>query len=594
MRHSAQVLLAALVACPLVACGLPVEQGVRTPDDVVGDGDGVALDSLGGTALLAPGWRPGLQPAGVVRGFLQAQGSPDDDQAIAREFLVPAARPAWDDDAEVLVYDPATLEAQVVGDETGDAVQVRLRGTTTARISSAGTLDPADGVLDELYGLRRGPDRNWMLSEVPNGLRLRQQDVDRSYATQYIYYLAKGTGAQPHLVPDPALLLLEEDAADTLVRRLVASPSASLQGAVVTAVPAGTEVVSVTNDAGTVTVDLGPQIMELAPRERESLSAQLVWTLREALPSFAQLRLLSGGRPVDVPGVEGELQPRSAWAAYDPDGLPERVTTYYVSERRLRTLELDGAPVPAVANTPVDFAAVDPRTDDLALLTEIAEGSWEVRVGPLSGPVSAAPLYTGGGLRSPSWGGGRRGLWMLQTAGDRQVLLLDRTGAVQEVPILEPPPGRLTALRVSRDGARIALVIGEENASRRVYVAQVIEDDTGGLRIGRPRALGSEAGAEVTDVADVAWASATSLVALGRYNDLGPLPLRLPIDGSGAVELVNQPGLEQFLPQTLAAGPDRPLVVAATREGRPPVLLRSAGGVFAAEPNPGSAPFYPG
>lgn len=143
-------------------------------------------------------------------------------------------------------------------------------------------------------------------------------------------------------------------------------------------------------------------------------------------------------------------------------------------------------------------------------------------------------------------------------------------------------------MRVSRDGARIALVIGQDAASRRVYVGQVIED-AGGLRIGRPR----EVGVGVTDVSDVAWESATSLVALGRFNDLEPRPLRLAIDGSGAVELVLQPGTELFVLESLAAAPDRPLVVAASREGRQ-VLLRSGGGVFTPEPNPGTTPFYPG
>jgi hypothetical protein len=487
MRRSVPGLLVLLVACLLAGCGLPVERGVRVPEAVVREGSGTAQE--GGTSFLAPGWRPGLQPAGLVRAFLQAQGSPDDDHAIAREFLAPDAREVWDDDAEVLVYE-STLETQVVGDETSDEVQVRLRGNVTSSISAAGTLDRTAGVIDELYTLRRDAERNWRLAAVPDGLRLRPVDVDRSYTTQLVYYLAKGTGEQGHLVPDPALLLLDDEPAGTLVERLVSGPSQSLSGAVVTAIEPGTQVRSVTTDAGVVTVDLGPQILQTTPDEREDLSAQLVWTLRAGLPAFAQLRLLADGSPLEVPGVDGDVQDRDAWDRYDPDGLPDQVATYYVSDGRLRTLDSRGAPLPAAANTLVDRAAVDPRTDDLAVLTEIGEGLSEVRVGPLAGPLPAQPLYTGGGLRSPSWGSGRRGLWMLQTGAVGQVLLLDRSGAVQQVPVQEAPPGQIAALRVSRDGARIALVIGEDDPSRRVYVAQVAEGEGGGLRIGRPRLVG--------------------------------------------------------------------------------------------------------
>lgn len=582
-------LAVAALAVLLAGCGLPVEGGVRTPDAVGADGQ-VGGAGQAGTALsLPPGPRPGAPPVGVVRGFLEAQASAEGEHEIARGFLGPEIRDSWDDDAQVKVYDPLQLSFEVIGDQSSDAVQVRVTGVTTTTIGADGSIDPTDGVLDETYTLRRDAEGNWVLTGVPVGLRLRPDDVESSYTQQVVYYLAPDTGPEGHLVPDPALLLVEEDPADGIVRRLVAGPSASLDGAVETAVPAGTTVVDVSTDAaGVVTVDLGPEIADLSPRQLERLSAQLVWSLRGAGPAFAQLRLLSAGRPVDVPGVDGEVQERTAWEEYDPDGLSESTITYYLSDRQLRTLESE-RPVAAVADLAVDRAAVSPRTDELAVLTDVGEGRWEVRLGPLSGPVPPEPVYTGGGLRSPSWGSGRRGLWLLQTGSGPQIQLLRRSGDVVPVPFAgERPPGQVTAMRVSRDGARIALVIGEDDASRRVYVAPVLDDDAG-LRIGRPREIGIGA----TNVTDVAWESPTAVVALGEFSNLATLPLRLAIDGTGAVDLVRLPGLEQVTPDSVAAGPDRPLVVAATRQGRS-LLFRSTGGVFVEEPVTGYAPFYPG
>jgi hypothetical protein len=576
---------AVLAALLLAGCGLPLERGVQTP---VEKGRLTGAEQAGTTAYLPPGPSAGAPPIGVVSGFLRAQASADGDHAIARRFLSPEARETWNDDAQVKVYDPEQLDFTLLGNADGDVVQVRMQAAVTAMIAADGSLDPEDGVLDETYGLRRDAEGNWVLTSVPDGLRLRPSDVDRSYATELIYYLAAGGGPNGHLVPEPALLLVADEPAEGLVRRLVAGPSSALVGAVDSAVPVGAEVVAVTTDAaGVVTVDLGARIAELRADQLERLSAQLVWTLREGGSAFSGLRLLSAGRPVEVPGIDGQVQERSAWTEYDPDGLPEQVTTYYVADRELRTLESE-QPVRASAGFAVDRAAVSPRTAELAILTDIGEGRSEVRIGPLTGRLPAEPTYTGGGLRAPSWGAGHRGLWMLQTGSGPQIVLLQRSGEVLPVPVVNPPPGRITDMRVSRDGARIALVAGEDDASRRVYVASIL-DDEGGLRIGPPR----EVGFGVTDVSDVAWESATSLVALGEFSDLEPLPLRLAIDGSGAVDLVRLPGLEDLTRESLAWGPDRPLIVAATRQGRP-VLLRSAGGVLVELSQPGYAPFYPG
>jgi hypothetical protein len=585
-RRCGAALLAGVLLL-LTGCGLPLESGVQTPESAAGSDQVAGADQS--AAYLPPGPRAGQPPDRVVRGFLGAQASADDDHAIARRFLAPELRQAWNDDAQVKVYDPERLDFELLGDEDGDALQVRVTGVVTSTIAGDGSVDPEDGVLDDTYSLGRDAEGNWVLTDVPDGLRLSPNFVERSYAQQIVYYPALGTGPQGHLVPDPALLLVEKDPAAGLVRRLVAGPSVSLRGAVDTAVPAGAQVVAVTTDAeGVVTVDLGPEVAGLSAADRERLSAQLVWTLRGVGPAFTSLRLLSAGRPVDVPRVEGETQDRTAWQQYDPDGLPQSITTYYLADRRLRTLESGGRPVRATADYDVDGAAVSPRTDRLAVLTDVGEGRSEVRVGRLSGPVPVTPVYTGGGLRSPSWGSGRRGLWLLQTGPRPQVLLLQPNGEALPVPIPDPPPGRLTALRVSRDGARIAMVSGEDDASRRVYVAPVVEGE-GGVRISRPR----EIGFGVTDVSDVAWESPTSVVAIGRYTNVDGLPLRLSIDGSGSVDLVRLPGLQQVTPESLAAGPERPLVVSATRDGRP-VLFRSSGGVFVEEPVPGYAPFYPG
>jgi hypothetical protein len=582
-RRGVLVVLALLL---VAGCGLPLPSGVQVPGEV--KPEDVRRNTL---QVLPPGPNPAADADDVVRQFIGAQRNGEGRHAIARQFLAPEIRDSWDDTAGVQIYDEAKQEIQTAVDgAAAGTASVQVVGVSTARISADGSYDPRDEALIDSYKLRRDPVAGWLLTEVPPGLRLEPGGFALTFVPRQVYYLARGSGPTGHLAADPAFLPAAEDPATALVRRLLAGPSVTLQGAVDTAVPPGTELRSVTTDAaGLVTVDLGPAVATLPAADRERLSAQLVWTLRRAGAGFVQLRLLSDGSPVVVPGIDaGEPQPRDAWAQYDPEGVRDRVVSYYLQDRRLRTL--DGE-VPAAVTTPtgelsVDLAAVSPRTNQLAALTDLGEAGWEVRTGPIGGQLSDR-VFRQPALRSPSWGSGRRGLWLVQGVQEPRVLLLD-DARERLVPVDAPPGfGRLVSLRVSRDGTRVAMVAGDDVASRRVYVGTV-EQSGDDVRITKVRALGPG----VTEVADVAWQSGTSLVVLGRVPRLSPLPLRLSVDGSAAVDVVRLPGLEKRTPTSLAAAAGQPLLVAAT-EGKDRVVLRDEGGVLAALFE-GYAPFYPG
>ena len=584
-RAWAPLLLAVLL---LTGCGLPLPTGVQAPGEVRPE------DIRGnGLQILPPGPNPSSEPDDVVLQFIEAQVNGVRRHAVARDFLAPEVRDAWDDTAGALIYDEARLDIQepVPGDGPG-TVRVRVVGAYTARVAADGSYVARSGPLDDIYTLRQDPVAGWRLTGVPAGLRLEPQGFALTFAARPVYYLARGTGPDGHLAADVAFLPSADEPAAALVRRLLAGPSETLRGAVDTAVPPEAVLRSVTSDpAGLVTVDLGPALAGLSLKERERLSAQLVWTLRGAGSSFVDLRLLSDGQPIDVPGVEtGESQPRDAWADYDPDGLDDRGTAYYLDGRTVRTL--DGQAVPAATTPsgqiPADSAAVSPRTNQLAVLTDIG-GALQVRAAPLSEPLPQQPQLVARGLRSPSWGSGRRGLWLLQDDGTPRILLLDN-GAPRAVPVDVPAgAGRLVALRVSRDGTRVALVAGDQPAARRVYVGTV-EQSGDDVRITKVRPLPGE----VTGVIDVAWGTSTTLVVLGRFARIEePLPLVLSIDGSTPVDVVRLAGLGRRTPVSLTAAEGRPLLLAATEADGKRAVLSDQGGVLGRLFD-GSLPFYPG
>jgi hypothetical protein len=517
-------------------CSLPLSPEVHS----VG---AVSPEQRQGAALqvIPPGPKADATPVEAVLGFLGAQASADGRHAIARQFLTSQERGRWNDDDEVQVYDPDQLSVQALpGAEQGTAV-VRVVTRVTGRVRADGSYVALAGErVVEDYRLQRQRG-GWLLDEVPAGLRLTAADRQRAFAPRAVYYLAPHpAGELPHLVPDQVFLPVGADPATTLVSRLVRPPSVALADSVRTAVPEGARLGQVRlSSAGVVTVDLTGVRTPPSGQQAQDLSAQLVWTLRSLGSAFRGLRLLVDGRPLRVPG-EGEVQRAGEWDTYDPEGLGPNPPYFFTSHRRLRaSVELPAGPATAgdVGDgraVAVDVAAVTPDRTRVALVESPGTAVTTVRVGPLRGqdfPVVAR----GRGLSSPTWGSGDLGLWLLR--GGRQVVRV-LGGPLQTVPVVGLPPGRVTALALSRDGVRVALVVGG-----RPYVGRVQ------LQGGVPRITGlTVVLPALREVGALAWSSSTELVVVGVLTRARQL-LRVAVDGS-SLQALNTAGLA---PTRLAA-----------------------------------------
>lgn len=576
-RRPVRAAAAALLAAVLAGCGLPLQDGVRSPGPVAGD-----AQAPGGSQVLPPGPQPDAGPRSIVQGFLDAQANPDDDHAKAREFLHPDVRDAWSDD-RVLVRSPGAEITVAPGDET----RVTVGTTVVAGIADDGSFALLSERREESYRLRPDDAGQLRLAEVPDGLRLVAEDVATSFRPYDVLFLrGSGTAERAQLVPDRVFVPVGSDPADTLVRRLLAGPSAALTDAVRSAVPPGAALRSpVTTADGVVTVDLSGQARLATPTERRELSAQLVWTLRGAGQVFTALRLLVDGEPLDVDGA-GEPQDRDEWTEYDPT-RPVEGGALLVRDGRVAALS-GGAPAGAGdSGLLAELVAVSPDDGTLALLTD--SGS-VVRTGPPGGPFSA--FLTDGPVASLSWGSGEQGLWVVRGGPEPEVVLVPAApAAAAAVPYVRPADaGPLTALRVSRDGARVAGVFGT-GAGRQVFVGRVERASEGAGGPGGVRLIGFRAVAPgLTDVADVGWESGTSLVVLGALGTANRLPVRVAVDGS-SIEPVRSLGLDGE-PQALTTAPGRALVVGTLLADRQ-VLFVEEDGLFRG-PVPGSAPAYAG
>ena len=386
-----------------------------------------------------------------------------------------------------------------------------------------------------------------------------------------------------HLVADLVHLPAASDRAAALVDRLLAGPSSALAGSAETAVPEGTRLLSPVRASpdGEVVVDLSGEVMELAPERRQELSAQLVWTLRQ-VPDFTRLRLLALGEAFPVPGAD-VVQESSTWGGYAPEGPVERPAGLAVSGGLLRSLDppVVERPPPGPAPQPgvVDHA-VDPRLGRVAVL--VGEGvRRSVLTGPLAGPLDE--VLSGDGLRSPSWGSGDRGLWLLRTA-PAPGLLLVRTGAEQEPVEVEveglPDLGTEPLLRVSRDGVRVALVGRGE-----LYVGRFLREGSQ-LRVVSLRRLASR-------VLDVAWRTGTTLSVLVEDDDAPLLPLlEVSVDGTRSLPSALL-GVAQGEPVALAAYGDQPLLVETRLDDVSTIFSDDGGRGFEVRLRDARRPGYP-
>jgi hypothetical protein len=575
---------AALLALLLLsACGLPLPDGVQSAGEVRAE-----REEPPPFQVIPPGPQPGATPEDIVRGFLDALCCPQGDHAVARQFLAPGT--SWDSEQGAVIY----KNRRFAPETDSDPLTFAVRFETEARISPAGAfaLDPVPVIED--YQVAQLPDGEFRLTEVPEGLYVRRQDRDRSFTPHDVYYFARSIGGEPtsRLVPERVFLPSTARLAPALVESLLARPAGPLQGAVQSTLPFELEAVSVEVAEDVVVVDLPEQARQLGAAERQRLSAQFVWTLLR-LPTFSGVRLLAGGEPFDVRGV-GDVQTRDDWTEFDPSGLAPQAPLYYVRDRLVRSLEGDLPESEATLpqGLGVDEVAVSPATPALGLLTRSADGLDEVRTGPLQGPFGE-PVLAKPRLGSLSWGPGEQGLWVLESGPSPLIWLVPGPGTeVQRAsPVLYEKPakaGPLTALRVSRDGARVALIFGEGDAAE-LYVGTV-EPAGEGLRVSAVTPVAPSLGS----VIDVSWQDGTTLMVLASSAVVDSILVwRVTVDGSTIPGVVQRPGLEGT-PVSIAAAPDRPLVV-GTRVDGSPRLYQDNGQVFQeVREARGAAPSYPG
>jgi hemin uptake protein HemP len=549
MKRGLLLLLAVLLAgCAQVPTSGPIVD-VEQPVTEVDPGSFVRV--------LARPPQPGMSQMEIVQGFLDAASGFEDAHAVAEQYLTPSEADQWNPAVGVRVYANDTEALTNPSDGLVD-----LTGVQAGFISSRAQYiqSPPDTALSVRFELQK-VGAEWRISGAPAGLLLSRAAVERSYREFQTYFVALPGGI---LAPNPVLFTSSQrDVSSDLVRSLLSGPSRWLQPAVRNAFPPGTRLNSVLNADGVARVDLSSEILQADDVTREQMSAQLVWTLRQ-VPGIRSVVISADGQPFAVPGAETE-QPRTAWADYDPDGLPADAT-YYLS-RAGAVLYVDPAsiavPVAGAAGTgqprvrdpliSLDQTAVAATSDEDGLLTAQLEGDGRWR----SGPVSE-------GTRGGSWD--RTGLlWLPADDGIEVVNILGARASSVALPAI-------SSVQISRDGSR-AVVISDGA----LYLLRV--DRAGRVpRLVSPRLLSAG------PVVATGWASANTVVMLLKPPEQ---PAQVVTVDLSLLALGYLGGPPQA--RSVAAAPDRPFL-SGTADGQ----IWSFNGATWIPAVAGRQPRYPG
>lgn len=530
-----------------------------------------------------------LDPLTVARDFVRANAQPISNNAAARTYLDDAAAKGWQPGKVMNVIDDQFNTVFAAGGDlpaNPNEVVIVVRGTNLGTLSADSSFIPSKSPYELRLVVRKQSDGQWRITNPPPNIVVPYSDFTANYVRVPVFFFAQDSNT---VVPDLRYVAGKPQTGlpARVVSLLLSGPSDQLVGAVRSTLPDDAAVegnVTSTPDGALVVPLTG--VGDQTPEAKKLIAAQIVLSLQAVTTN--RIRLLSDGSPLvdghedwlftDVPSYTALASPGA-----DQPGL-------MTVNGRIRSMA-DGTPIPGPAGQgayAVDSAAQSIDGRQLAIV-EDAGGTEQLRIGSFGREAALVNLF-GGTLTRPTWrptatADGTAGEVWTVVDGQAVVRVLRTSDggwtrqAVNAEEVLAVGP--ITALRLSRDGARAAMVVNGQ-----LLVASVVRtQDSVTLRGPRILQMGTLSG-----VVDVDWLSQDSLVAATMMPSQ-PV-VKVPIDGL-RLDTFNSSNLTPPV-YTITAAPGRPIVVA------------DAGGLWTASdvgevwrPHPHSlgthiAPFYPG
>lgn len=515
LRRTRLLTLVAVLTLFLAGCTSLPQAGPVTRSDEQG-----GSESTASYIFNPPAPTQGATPEAIVSGFINAGSGIQDDFATAREYMTPDAAAAWEPESRTVIYSsqPAVVASDAEGEYT---VQFEIQGV----VDSAGVLSQTSENSTEAITLRLVEDGagEWRVAEAPDGIILDSSQFNALYASHRLFFYDP---SYSYAVPDVRWFLNRSGQTAEIVQSLMDGPAAYLDGAVATAFPDGAALsrASVPVSSGVAEVDLNSSTLGgTDPLARQRMQQQLELTLTE-LARVSDVEMTMGQNPVDLGEEAEEFESVSTSASVGSlqVGIGENNQLVYY----------EGAAVTPIAGAP-DVAFLEPVDptmsldhDQLVFLNGERDGMyWATTEGQLD------RVHDGESLIAPSldhtgWA------WTADRVDDESTVTAARFGDEIETRTVEAPwldQRRVEALRVSPDGARVAIVVGDGD-SNELFVAGVIRDESGA-----PVSIGNPISLETTvPLNDVVWYSTEELLVAATSATERVVPELIGLNGTHA------------------------------------------------------------
>lgn len=512
-----KLLLAFGLILALTGCAsLPMAGPVRIGPDLVAAGDGDSFYYSPSAPV------DGASQAEIISGFLAAGTGPQNDYAIAREFLSSNIRSIWNPNQEVLIQ------------RSSPKINVSDKNTATVQIDVSARVD-ADGKYEATaFGTDRvlefelvQEDSQWRLSKVPDATVLIRPVFDVVFSGYALYFADR---QMRYLVPELRWFPTTAATGTRLANALLRGASDWLKPAVYSGIPSGTKlsIDAVTVEDGTARVDLSARALVASRTDRSLIKAQLSATLSQ-LPNVSEVAISIERSAQDITDTEANLrvlEPRNL-AVLGQEGLEviaAQEQAFFQSGKDFFEL------------TQVTKIAISRAAGSIAALT----GSGVIRT-EANQPGEQVELVDGRANIAAIDFDPQQYLWSLSRATGGQVIATytDSSRSIVRAPWLEGES--VLDFDLSPEGTRAAFLVQSAQGTR-VLVSAVVRDQSGvPVELSKPL----EISREVSSPVSITWLDQISVAIVSAAGD-SPSALVATVGGtSRSISLL--PGTKQIL-----------------------------------------------
>ncbi len=457
MRRAVIAVMAGALVVALAGCvGIPTSGGVND-GPLINDQDQPEFVSLPSDPI------PGSSQQDILTDFMQAVSAPQGGYAVAKKFLTTSLAATWNPDASAIIR-TGGFDVEQVADNT-----MTYTFSSRAIVNDLGQYqeerETSEQTLPFSFAQENG---EWRISTAADGIVLSQAAFDVAFRQQFLYFFDPSYG---YLVPDVRWFPSRQTTSRQVVDALLAGPSSSLQQVVTTSFPAATTLVALTTESGSTVVDLSTEALSSTDEVRDRMRQQLAATL-----DTQSVELTVRGLELVAPNVAGSRALVNPLV--DPAVLVGTGTAF----------GFDGGtgvtPLTGLTNQVVAAGAVGAvLSSDKQTVAFLGAGG--AVYAALAGDNAATVIDDRPGLTIPSVDPFRF-IWSAQSSSAASLATFSVDGTLNDqFQSGLPADSSIVSLDVSRDGARLLLLLSTP-VGPRLVVSGIVRQDNVPVGLGEP------------------------------------------------------------------------------------------------------------